>query len=116
HAIEHAVRVYHSVFAERGVRDDGVGPQAHAVAEHYIAREHDADIDEDVAAGRYGAAHIEALRVGEHHAARHEVVSDLALDGALGNCELRAIVDPEHLRRLVDDDALHGHTVRESKT
>ena len=53
-------------------REHGIRPDVHAVAEHDFAFEHDADVDEHVAADDDFAAHVDALGIGERHAARHE--------------------------------------------
>ena len=94
-----AVRMHYGVRAERAVADDAIRPEAHAVAEHDSPFEHDADVDEHVAADDDLAAHVEPVGIRERHAALHELRGLPALQYALGGRELSAIVDAEHLGR-----------------
>ena len=105
------VRMDQRVGAERAIRDDGVGPDVDAVVEHDFACEHDADVDEDVAANRHLAADVDALGIGERRAACHEIGCLHALPRPLGGRKLRAVVDAEHLGRRFGDDTLDADFV-----
>ena len=77
---------------------------AHAVAELHRTLEHDVDVEQHVAAHGDRAAQIDARRIDQRHALRHELARAPAAILGLSRGQLQPVVDALHFLRIGADD------------
>ena len=96
-AVDDRHRQHMGAVTDDAVLEDAVGADLHALAEPDLALEDAADVDGDVAAAIELAADVDAVGVGQHHAAVGEAVGQVALVAAFEKGELRLAVDAQRL-------------------